>query len=380
MHAESMAAWTHEHGFLGTDHARNERRTRIVIVLCCTMMVAETGGGILFHSMALIADGLHMSTHAAALLIAATAYAFARRRAKDARFTFGTGKSGDLAGFTSAIVLAMIALLIAWESVSRLINPLPIAFNEAIPIATLGLGINLLSAWLLSDDHSDHREHDRPHDRDLNLRAAYVHVLADAAVSILAVVGLVTAWELGWLWIDAAMGVIGAAVISNWAVGLMRDAGAVLLDIRPNAELVRSVRECLEHGTDRLADLHLWRVGPGYHAVVATIVSHEPQTPNFYKAPFGEAPRSQPCDNRGRALRQSQFSITPAIGGAFMSSKEQLKHAVCETIDRHADAIIDLGETILRHPETGFNEVQHRRSGRRADERPWLWRRRPDSR
>jgi cation diffusion facilitator family transporter len=286
MHTESMENWTHDHVFLGADHTRNERRTRIVIALCCTMMVAEILGGVLFRSMALLADGLHMSTHAAALVIAATAYAFARRRANDRRFTFGTGKFGDLAGFTSAIVLAMIALLIAWESVARLIHPVPIAFNEAIPIAALGLGVNLLSAWLLRDEH-DHDHHDHGHNhrhsRDLNLRAAYVHVLADAAVSILAVIGLVIARELQWLWIDAAMGIIGAAVISNWALALMRAAGAVLLDIRPNAALVRSVRECLEQGSDRIADLHLWRVGPGHNAVVATIVSHEPQAPSFYK-------------------------------------------------------------------------------------------------
>jgi cation diffusion facilitator family transporter len=293
MHAESIEGWTHNHVFLGADHARNERRTRIVIALCCAMMFAEIIGGILFRSMALVADGLHMATHAAALLIAATAYAFARRRANDGRFTFGTGKFGDLAGFTSAIVLAMIALLIACESVARLINPLPIAFNEAIPIATLGLGVNLLSAWLLRDEHDhDHHDHgpDHQHSRDLNLRAAYVHVLADAAVSILAVIGLVIARELGWLWIDAAMGIIGAAVISNWALGLVRAAGAVLLDIRPDAELVRSVRESLERGSDRVADLHLWRVGPGHNAVVATIVSHEPQTPNFYKGRLANFP------------------------------------------------------------------------------------------
>ena len=293
MHAESMNGWTHNHVFLGTHHRRNERRTRIVIALCGAMMVAEIGGGILFRSMALVADGLHMSTHAAALLIAATAYAFARRRANDGRFTFGTGKFGDLAGFTSAIVLAMIALLIAWESVGRFINPLPIAFNEAIPIAALGLGVNLLSAWLLRDEHDhDHQKygHDHHHSRDLNLRAAYVHVLADAAVSILAVVGLVIAREVGWLWIDAVMGIIGAAVISNWALGLIRDASSVLLDIRPDAELARSVRECLERGSDRVADLHLWRVGPGHNAVVATIVSHEPQAPNFYKGRLANFP------------------------------------------------------------------------------------------
>jgi cation diffusion facilitator family transporter len=293
MHAESMEGWTHDHVFLGADHARNERRTRIVIALCCTMMVAEIVGGILFRSMALVADGLHMSTHAAALLIAAAAYAFARRRVNDRRFTFGTGKFGDLAGFTSAIVLAMIALLIACESVARLIHPVPIAFNEAIPIAALGLGVNLLSAWLLRDEHEyDHHDHGHAHrhSRDLNLRAAYVHVLADAAVSILAVIGLVIARELQWLWIDAAMGIIGATVISNWALALMRATSAVLLDIRPNAALVGSVRECLEQGSDRIADLHLWRVGPGHNAVVATIVSHEPRAPSFYKERLANLP------------------------------------------------------------------------------------------
>ena len=293
MHAEAMEGWTHDHVFLDADHARNERRTRIVIALCGTMMVAEIVGGMLFRSMALVADGLHMSTHAAALLIAAMAYAFARRRANDRRFTFGTGKFGDLAGFTSAIVLAMIALLIAWESAARLFHPVPIAFNEAIPIAALGLGVNLLSAWLLRDEHHhDHHDddHDHEHSRDLNLRAAYVHVLADAAVSILAVTGLIIASELGWLWIDAAMGIIGAAVISNWAFGLMRAAGAVLLDIRPNPELVGSIQKCLEQGADRIADLHLWRVGPGHNAVVATIVSHEPQAPSFYKRRLAKIP------------------------------------------------------------------------------------------
>jgi len=292
MHAESLDAWAHNHVFLGADHARNEHRTRIVIAICFAMMVAEISGGILFRSMALVADGLHMSTHAAALLIAATAYAFARRRANDSRFTFGTGKFGDLAGFTSAIVLAMIALLIAWESLERFFNPVPIAFREAIPIAALGLGVNLISAWLLRNDHDhDHHDHSHKHNHaDLNLRSAYVHVLADAAVSILAVIGLLIAWALGWLWIDAAMGIIGAAVISNWAFGLMRDAGAVLLDVRPNAGLIRSVRESLEDGSDRVADLHLWRVGPGHNAVVATIVSDEPKAPNFYKQRLAKLP------------------------------------------------------------------------------------------
>jgi cation diffusion facilitator family transporter len=280
MHVQSMDGWTHEHVFLGRDHARNERRTRIVIGLCAAMMAAEIIGGILFHSMALVADGLHMSTHATALLIAALAYGFARRRAHDPRFTFGTGKLGDLAGFTSAIVLALIALLIGWESIGRLMHPVPIAFAEAIPIAALGLGVNLVSAWLLTDEPHSHDHH---HHHDLNLRAAYVHVIADAAVSLFAVIGLVTAWFFGWLWMDAAMGIIGALVIANWSSGLVRAAGAVLLDIQPNAEIASRIRRALEFDSDRVADLHLWQVGPGHNAVVATIVTDQPQPPRAYK-------------------------------------------------------------------------------------------------
>jgi cation diffusion facilitator family transporter len=294
MHVGSIEHWTHEHVFLGHDHGRNERRTQIVIGLCATMMVAEIIGGILFGSMALVADGLHMSTHAAALLIAALAYIFARRRAHDLRFTFGTGKFGDLAGFSSAIVLAMIALLIGWESIGRLMHPIPIAFDEAIPIASLGLAVNLVSAWLLRDDGDDGHDaaaaHQDHHHQDLNLRAAYVHVLADAAVSILAVVGLVTARQLGWLWMDAAMGIVGALVIANWSWGLIRAAGAVLLDTQTDATVASQIRQSLEVGSDRVADLHLWRVGPGHNAVVATIVSHLPQPPQTYKERLSAIP------------------------------------------------------------------------------------------
>jgi cation diffusion facilitator family transporter len=288
MHAESMDRWTHEHVFLGHDDARNERRTQIVIGLCAAMMTVEIVGGLLFRSMALVADGLHMSTHVVALLIAALAYGFARRYAKDSRFTFGTGKLGDLAGFTSAIVLAMIALLIGWGSVGRLIHPVSIAFAEAIPIAALGLAVNLISAWLLMDKHNNGDEHG--HD-DLNLRAAYLHVLADAAVSILAVVGLAIAWAFGWLWMDAAMGIAGAIVIANWSWQLVRAAGQVLLDIQPSTEIASHIRQRLELGSDRVADLHLWRVGPGHHAVVATIVSHAPQAPKAYKERLATIPR-----------------------------------------------------------------------------------------
>ena len=297
MHTEAIDEFRHPHVFLGERHHRNERRTWGVIALCAGMMTAEIVGGVLFGSMALIADGLHMSTHTAALLIAAFAYSFARRHVGDERFAFGTGKFGDLAGFSSAIVLAMIALLIGWESVARFLHPVPIAFNQAIPIAGLGLCVNLLSAWLLRDDENDHHHHhhDHGHDdhdhhahahataRDLNLRAAYVHVMADAAVSVLAIVGLVTARALGWLWMDPLMGIVGACVIANWSWGLVKATGGVLLDMRPDEGLASAVRKRLEIDDDRLADLHLWRVGPGHTAAVVSIVSDMPHPPSVYK-------------------------------------------------------------------------------------------------
>ena len=298
MHAHSIDDWRHEHVFLGTDHVRNERRSWLVVTVCGAMMAAEIVGGWLTGSMALIADGLHMSTHAGALVIAACAYAYARRHARDERFAFGTGKLGELAAFSSAIVLAMIALLIGYESVLRFFQPVGIAFGEAIPIAALGLAVNLLSAWLLHGGHEhrhsdEHKHHDHGHDHehhhghndagaDLNLRAAYVHVLADAAVSVLALVGLSAGFLFGWLWMDPVMGIIGALVIANWASSLMRAAGAVLLDMRPEG-LAQEIRARLEGGSDRIADLHIWRVGPGHHAALVSLVSDQPEPPQAYK-------------------------------------------------------------------------------------------------
>ena len=293
MHLHTLAAFRHEHVFFGEDHARNERQTWTVIGLCGVMMAAEIIGGVVFGSMALLADGLHMSTHASALVIAALAYAYARRHARDDHFAFGTGMLGDVAGFTSAIVLAMIALLIGYESVVRLLHPVPIAFDEAIPVAVLGLGINLLSAWLLRDDHHhhDHEDADDPHhDRahshghDLNLRAAYVHVLADAVVSVLAIIGLLAGRHLGWRWMDPLMGIVGALVIANWAWGLVRLAGAVLLDMHPDPALSAAIAQRLETRHDRIADLHVWRVGPGHRAAVLVLVSGHPEPPSTYKA------------------------------------------------------------------------------------------------
>jgi cation diffusion facilitator family transporter len=293
MHTHSLDRWRHSHVFLGERHDRNERQTWLVIVLTCVMMVGEIAGGALFGSMALLADGLHMSTHAGALLIAALAYRFARRHARSSRFAFGTGKVGDLAAFTSAIVLAMIALLIAVESVGRLLAPVPIGFAEALPIAVLGLAVNLLSAWLLRDDHEHHghehghahdaHDHERAQHHDHNLRAAYVHVLADAATSVLAIVGLLLGWAYGWNFMDPMMGIVGALVIANWSYGLLRRAGGVLLDMTPDEHLATAIRETLEAGEDRVADLHLWRLGPGHFGAIVSLVSHNPEPPAAYK-------------------------------------------------------------------------------------------------
>ena len=303
MHAHSIDDFRHEHVFLGAHHDHNARKTWAVIALCAAMMAAEIIGGAIFGSMALIADGLHMSTHAGALLIAALAYSFARRHAHNPRFSFGTGKLGDLAAFTSAVILAMIALLIAYESVHRLLHPVRIAFDEAIPVAALGLCVNLASAWLLHDDHQGHHshhhhDHGRPqdhdevhghdhhhhgHHHDLNLRAAYVHVMADAAVSVLAIVGLVAGRQLGWVWMDPVMGLVGACVIANWSWGLVRAAGAVLLDMRPDDGLAKAIGERLEVGGDRVTDLHVWQVGPGHRSAVIALVSDRPEAPGAYK-------------------------------------------------------------------------------------------------
>ena len=284
------------------------------------MMIAEIVGGALFGSLALVADGLHMSTHAGALLLAALAYTFARKYANDRRFTFGTGKFGDLAGYSSAIVLAMIALLIGYEAISRLLNPVPISFNEAIPIAVAGLAVNVVSAWLLSGGHHhghshghshghDHghahghghgeesRRHERElaseehdheaahgaHHRDNNMRAAVVHVLADAFVSVLVIVGLLLARAFGWVWMDPLAGLIGALVIANWSVGLLRDTGGILLDRTPDPHMAEKVRSIIESEGDRVTDLHLWRLGPGHLGAIVSVATTQAHEPVHYR-------------------------------------------------------------------------------------------------
>ena len=390
---------SHDHVFLAPNHEKAERRTWAVIALCTVMMVAEIIGGALFGSLALIADGLHMSTHAGALLLAALAYTYARKYAGDRNFTFGTGKFGDLAGYSSAIVLAMIALLIGYEAVSRFLNPVAISFSEAIPIAVLGLAVNVASAWLLSGGHHhghshghshghdethDHgedvrridldgntvelevfedgvpprfrvrypaasslkagditietirpdgdrqvfafvdrgdylesseeipephefravirlqqdaksqqfeeafAEHDHgasggAHHRDNNMRAAIVHVMADAAVSVLVIVGLLMARAFGWLWMDPMAGLVGAAVIANWSLGLMRDTGGILLDRTPDVRMADDVRETIERDGDLVTDLHLWRLGPGHLGAIISVTTPNQRVSEYYR-------------------------------------------------------------------------------------------------
>lgn len=305
MHMHSLDGWTHEHVFLGAKHDANEMRTWWVVALTAVMMVGEIIGGTLYGSMALVADGWHMSTHAGALAIAAMAYRYARRHARDSRFSFGTGKLGELAGYSSALILAIIALLIGYESAVRLLSPVAISFTQATAIAAVGLGVNLMSAWLLHEGgahhHDDHDAHDHDHDHgthehhrphaqahghhhDHNLRAAYVHVLADATTSVLAIVALLAGRFYGWVWMDPVMGIVGALVIAHWSYRLLRASGAVLVDVVADPHLAGRIRKELETGADRITDLHLWRVGPGHSALIASIVSDRPQAPEHYKA------------------------------------------------------------------------------------------------
>jgi cation diffusion facilitator family transporter len=282
---------THDHVFLGADHDRNARRTWAVIGITTAMMVIEIGAGTIYGSMALVADGWHMATHAAALLIAALSYGYARKNARNPRFTFGTGKIGDLAGFASAVVLGIVALLIGWESLMRLTNPVAIDFGQATLVAVVGLVVNLGCAALLHQGHDHGHGHGHSHGHhhhaatDNNLRAAYLHVLADALTSVLAIAALLAGRFYGWHWLDPAIGVLGAVVIARWSWGLMKEAGAVLVDYIPaDEDLPSEIASALEAGGDRITDLHIWQLGPGHHGAIIALRSAAPQTPDVYRA------------------------------------------------------------------------------------------------
>lgn len=272
--------------YLGADHAHNERRTWIVAGICVLTLAAQLVGGFIFNSMALIANGLHMGAHVAALVVAAGAYRLARKFADDPRFSFGTGKLGYLAGFANAAVLAVSAVMIAIESGHRLLEPAPVAYDGALPLAGAALVINLICVWLLRPIHK--HAHDR--DGDLNLSAAHLHLAGDAVVSALAIVGLGLGLLFDWVWADSLAGLAGAILLAHFAWRLMSRTGAVLLDINPSPELTAEIRARLQSEGERLLDLHLWRLGPGHHAAIVVVESVTPQSAEIYRARLAGLP------------------------------------------------------------------------------------------
>ena len=304
VHSEQLDQWQHDHVFNQDQQQPGERRTLMVVMLTAIMMTVELIGGWRYGSMALLADGLHMASHTVALSIAVFAYVVSRRLAADRRFTFGVGKITSLAGFASAVLLMGFALLMVTESTERLLNPVAIAFDQALAVATLGLIVNGVSAWLLvggggAHDHGHHHHHGHGHhhhhghghhhEHDHNLRGAYLHVLADALTSILAIAALLAGKFFGASWLDPAMGIVGAALVARWSYGLIRDSGSVLLDEQADAAELDALRQAMEADSkDRVTDLHLWRIGQGIRAAAITLVSDDPQSPDHYRQRIGE--------------------------------------------------------------------------------------------
>ena len=279
MHSSTLRQWQHSHSFR-VENTQGEKRTKLVILITVIMMVVEISGGYMFGSMALLADGWHMGTHAAALSITVFAYIYARRHADNPKYSFSTGKVGVLGGFASAVVLGVIAIFMGGESLKRLFSPVSIQFNEAIWVAVIGLVVNLVCAYLLHAKHS----HDHGHHHDHNLRAAYLHVLADALTSFLAIFALLTGKHFGWVWMDPGMGLVGAIVITRWSYGLLKDTSRILLDKEVNSELSAKIRSTIEADSDNLvADLHVWQVSPQYLSIIITVVTHFPKAPDHYK-------------------------------------------------------------------------------------------------
>jgi len=288
MHAHTLENWQHSHNFVGT-HPAAEKRTQQVLGLTAITMVIEVVAGTLLGSMALLADGWHMGTHVAAFLIAMFAYRYARKHADSSTLSFGVGKVSVLGGFASAVALAVVALLMGVESIQRMFHPQTIHFNQAIAVASLGLLVNLISAVLLKDGHAHHHPHERGHEHDHhhdhNLRAAYLHVLADALTSVLAIVALVSGKYFGWYWLDPVMGIVGAVIITRWSIGLLKDTGPILLDASIDHDYADAIRETVERSDDnRVSDLHVWRVGADHYAAIVSVVTHTPKPAEHYKA------------------------------------------------------------------------------------------------
>lgn len=287
MHIHTLSNWQHNHDF-AVIHEYGERRTLQVLVLTATTMIIEIIAGMTYGSMALLADGWHMGTHVAAFMITIFAYRYARKHADDPSFTFGTGKVSVLGGFASAITLAVVAIMMAIESIQRIIMPQEIHFNEAIGVAVLGLIINIISAFLLREhhDHPSQPGHDHQHGQhqDHNLQAAYIHVLADAMTSLLAITALTSGKFLGWTLLDPLMGIVGAVVITRWAYSLLKDTSPILLDGSIDEQYKKNIKDVIEQDLDnRIADIHVWKVGPGDFAAIISIVTHYPQQVQHYR-------------------------------------------------------------------------------------------------
>lgn len=285
MHTQRLEHWTHDHVFNQDRKRPGENRTLLIVILTAIMMVIELIAGVAYGSMALLADGLHMGSHATALGIAVFAYILSRRLASDRRFCFGVGKINSLAGFASAVLLLGFALLMIVESIDRFINPTTIAFNQALVVAVIGLVVNGASAWVLLSTPHDHHHGHESHGHDHNLRAAYLHVLADALTSFLAIGALLAGKFAGAGWLDPLMGIVGGALVARWSFGLIHDSSRVLLDVQPQEHRLTLLRDSIESNSgDRVSDLHMWRIGHGIYAMELTIVSDAPHSPDYYKS------------------------------------------------------------------------------------------------
>ena len=284
MHVHTLEHWEHNHNF-STQNEKGEQRTQYVLMLTAVTMVAEIIAGSVYGSMALLADGWHMGTHVAAFLIAIFAYRYARKYANNPVFAFGTGKVTVLGGFSSAVALAVVALVMVVESLERIMNPEIIHFNEAITVAGIGLLVNVASAFMLRDEHShSHHHHHDHHHHDHNLRAAYMHVLADAMTSLLAILALMAGKYIGWSWLDPVMGIVGAAVIARWAYGLLKETGPILLDASIEEGYQQAIKAAIEKDSDnRISDLHVWKVGASHYAAIISLVTHFPNTIEHYR-------------------------------------------------------------------------------------------------
>lgn len=285
MHIHTLENWQHNHDF-AVKNEKGERRTLYVLFLTAITMVVEIIAGSVYGSMALLADGWHMSTHVAAFMITIFAYRFSRKHADNPAFAFGTGKVNVLGGFASAVALAVVALVMLIESLNRIIDPHVIFFNQAIAVACLGLFINLISAFLLKDDHSHHHDHHghNGHHHDHNLRAAYLHVIADAMTSLLAIIALVSGKYLGWNWLDPVMGIVGAIIITRWSYGLLKQTGPILLDASIEEDYQLKIEETIEKDSDnKISDIHIWKVGANHYAAIISLVTHFPHSTEHYK-------------------------------------------------------------------------------------------------